>query len=82
MFTTGFTMNPEKVAEKMNGETIYWMQKMASKKQVAITGSFSDCSILELCKGQLTSGFKFCTDSTDQITAISNLTGGVNIGCN
>ncbi|MGY8909098.1 MAG: amidohydrolase [Flavobacteriales bacterium] len=39
MFTTGFTMNPEKVAEKMNGETIYWMQKMASKKQVAITGS-------------------------------------------
>ena len=39
MFTTGFTMNPEKVAEKMNGETITWMQKMASKKQVAITGS-------------------------------------------
>ena len=39
MFTTGFTMNPEKVAEKMNGETISWMQKMASKKQVAITGS-------------------------------------------
>ena len=53
-----------------------------SKYQVAITGSFSDGSILELCKGQLTSGFKFCTDSTDQITAISNLTGGVNIGCN
>ena len=39
MFTSGFTMNPEKVAEKMNGETISWMQKMASKKQVAITGS-------------------------------------------
>ena len=39
MFTTGFTMNPEKVAEKMDGETIAWMQKMASEKQAAITGS-------------------------------------------
>ena len=39
MFTTGFTMNPEKVAEKMNGITISWMQKMASEKQIAITGS-------------------------------------------
>jgi len=39
MFTTGFTMNPEKVAEKMDGETITWMQKISSEKQVAITGS-------------------------------------------
>jgi len=39
MFTSGFTMNPEKVAEKMDGETIVWMQKLASEKQVAITGS-------------------------------------------
>jgi predicted amidohydrolase len=31
MFTTGFTMNPKKVAEKMNGETVLWMQKMAKK---------------------------------------------------
>lgn len=39
MFTTGFTMNPENVAESMNGETISWMQKIASEKEIAITGS-------------------------------------------
>jgi predicted amidohydrolase len=39
MFTTGFTMHPEKVAVKMDGETISWMKKMASEKQLAITGS-------------------------------------------
>ncbi|WP_298779155.1 amidohydrolase [uncultured Polaribacter sp.] len=39
MFTSGFTMNPENVAEKMNGNTVSWMQKIASKKQVAICGS-------------------------------------------
>tara|TARA_B100000963_G_C22617229_1_gene667983 strand:+ start:1251 stop:2375 length:1125 start_codon:yes stop_codon:yes gene_type:complete len=54
----------------------------ASKCEVAITGNFSDGSILELCKGSLTSQYKFCIDSTDQITTISNLTGGVNVGCN
>lgn len=39
MFTSGFTMNPERVSEKMNGVTISWMQKLASKKNMAITGS-------------------------------------------
>jgi omega-amidase len=39
MFTTGFTMNPKKVAEKMNGETVLWMQKMAKKHQIALIGS-------------------------------------------
>ena len=39
MFTTGFTMRPEKVAEKMDGETVSWMKKLASEKQLAITGS-------------------------------------------
>tara|TARA_B110000967_G_scaffold199969_1_gene235070 strand:- start:527 stop:1303 length:777 start_codon:yes stop_codon:yes gene_type:complete len=39
MFTTGFTMNPQKVAEKMDGPSIRWMQKIALQKQVAITGS-------------------------------------------
>ena len=53
-----------------------------SKYQIVITGNLTDGSVLELCKSQLTSGFKFCTDSTDQITAISNLTGGENCGCN
>ena len=39
MFTTGFTMNPEHVAETMEGETVNWMRKIASEKQFAITGS-------------------------------------------
>ncbi|MBK0369795.1 amidohydrolase [Flavobacterium agrisoli] len=39
MFTTGFTMNAKKMAEKMNGETVLWMQKIAVQKKIAITGS-------------------------------------------
>ncbi len=39
MFTTGFTMNPDKVFETMDGPTIKWMQDMAAQKQAAITGS-------------------------------------------
>ncbi len=39
MFTTGFTMQPERVAQTMNGETIQWMQSLAKAKNVAITGS-------------------------------------------
>ena len=29
MFTTGFTMNPEELAEPMNGSTVDWMKVMA-----------------------------------------------------
>ena len=39
MFSTGFTMQPKNVAEKMNGETVKWMQKIASEKNTAICGS-------------------------------------------
>ena len=39
MFTTGFTMNPENVAEEMNGLSISWMQKMATENAIAICGS-------------------------------------------
>ena len=39
MFSSGFTMNPQKVAETMQGETILWMQHMAKAKNCAITGS-------------------------------------------
>ena len=39
MFTTGFTMSPEKVAEKMDGISVTWMLKMAVEKKIAITGS-------------------------------------------
>lgn len=39
MFTTGFTMNVQAIAESMKGATLSWMKKMASEKNCAITGS-------------------------------------------
>lgn len=39
MFTSGFTMNASKVAETMEGDTVFWMKKMASKNNIAIVGS-------------------------------------------
>ena len=39
MFTSGFTMHPKSVAENLHGETIQWLQSLASKNQLAITGS-------------------------------------------
>jgi len=39
MFTSGFTMHPEKVAENMDGNTVSWMQKMATENDFAICGS-------------------------------------------
>lgn len=39
MFTTGFTMNPKDVAEKMDGFSVSWMIETANKFNLAITGS-------------------------------------------
>ncbi|MFA7445194.1 MAG: nitrilase family protein [Flavobacteriaceae bacterium] len=39
MFTSGFTMNPEKVAQTMSGNAVKWLQQKALEKQTAITGS-------------------------------------------
>jgi predicted amidohydrolase len=39
MFTTGFSMQPEKLAEKMDGPTIAWMKKLAAEKRIVLTGS-------------------------------------------
>jgi omega-amidase len=39
MFTSGFTMNPEQVAESMDGPTIEWMKSWAKKLNAAIGGS-------------------------------------------
>ncbi|MBB3123446.1 putative amidohydrolase [Mesoflavibacter sabulilitoris] len=39
MFTSGFTMTPEHIAETEEGETIIWMKKMAFQKNAAIVGS-------------------------------------------
>ena len=39
MFTSGFTMHPELVAETMSGETIELLKQLAEAKNCAITGS-------------------------------------------
>lgn len=39
MFTSGFTMHPNLVAETMNGATILWLKEIAKAKNCAITGS-------------------------------------------
>ena len=39
MFSTGFTMQPENVAETMEGETILLLKNLAKAKNLAITGS-------------------------------------------
>ena len=40
MFTTGFTMQPEKHAESMSGKAVKWMKEQAQKKNCVVTGSF------------------------------------------
>lgn len=39
MFSTGFSMKPETLAETMNGTTMQWMQKTAAAKKIILTGS-------------------------------------------
>lgn len=39
MFTTGFSMHPETLAESMQGETVLWLQHLAKAKNKAMTGS-------------------------------------------
>lgn len=39
MFSTGFSMQPQNLAETMKGETVKWMQEIAVNNQCAIGGS-------------------------------------------
>src|SRR6476660_8757088 len=39
MFSTGFSMKPEKLAETMDGDTVSWMKKIAAEKKIILTGS-------------------------------------------
>jgi predicted amidohydrolase len=39
MFTSGFTMNPAKNANTINGEAVKWMHKLAREQNAAVTGS-------------------------------------------
>lgn len=39
MFSTGFSMNPQVLAEKMDGPTVQWMKRIAAEKKLILTGS-------------------------------------------
>ena len=39
MFNTGFSMNPDQLAEKMNGKSMKWMHEQAKKYKCVVTGS-------------------------------------------
>jgi omega-amidase len=39
MFSTGFSMKPEVLAETMDGETMQWMKRIAVQKKIILTGS-------------------------------------------
>lgn len=39
MFSTGFSMKPDLLAETMEGETISWMKSISAKKRAILTGS-------------------------------------------
>jgi predicted amidohydrolase len=39
MFSTAFSMQPKKLAEGMDGETVAWMKKIARTKKIILTGS-------------------------------------------
>lgn len=39
MFSTGFSMRPETLAEDMQGQTVQWMQQQATYKSAVIAGS-------------------------------------------
>jgi omega-amidase len=39
MFSTGFSMNPGTLAEKMDGPTLVWMKQIAVSKKIILTGS-------------------------------------------
>jgi omega-amidase len=39
MFSTGFSMQPERFAETMDGEAVQWMQRIARQERIILTGS-------------------------------------------
>lgn len=39
MFSTGFSMNPARFAEGMDGETVRWMKRISASKKIILTGS-------------------------------------------
>ena len=60
MFTSGFTMNPNKVAEAMEGTTVTWLKQLSKVKEAAICGSL----VIEE-DGQYVNRFIFVTPEND-----------------
>ena len=47
MFSTGFSMSPENLAESWQGPTVQWMHRVAISKKVAlISFAFAICSVV------------------------------------
>lgn len=65
MFSTGFSMKTELLAETMEGETVQWMKRIAAEKKIILTGSF-------ICRGPAQGG-----DLTDSETVQTPASGGV-----
>jgi omega-amidase len=39
MFSTGFSMQPSKLAETMHGESVQWMKRVSNENKIVLTGS-------------------------------------------
>lgn len=39
MFSTGFSMNPDRLAESMDGESLRWMKRISAEKKIILAGS-------------------------------------------
>ncbi len=39
MFSTGFSMKPEELAETMHGPTVEWMKRVSASRKVILAGS-------------------------------------------
>ena len=38
MFSTGFSMKPESLAETVDGETVEWMKRVSRENKIILTG--------------------------------------------
>jgi predicted amidohydrolase len=61
MFSTGFSMRPQTLAETMQGETIQWLTQLAKDLNTAICGSL----IIEAAAGDYRNRFVFLSPSGD-----------------
>ena len=42
MFSTGFSMNPAKLAEAMDGRTVEWMKRISANRNADIVGTLQN----------------------------------------